>query len=370
MDASTITTLLNTTIAVVFTWVAYKTGQMIWKYTPYSYPNARIRAMEARLLSDQRISELAESRTLSNFVVNLEDTDYRERLSGLEEKGAEDIERALELNLADLQALFIKIMPKRVKGFFELLFQEWDIRNVANVVKAKMVGEPAIDYVVPAGLLLDKVRAMAEAKTMEEMLVILEGTDYEEPLRRLLLKEIDLQEFETELYRIYYGRLLKYALSRKGEEKLILEEFVRLTIDAKNISTILRAKTASLSAEYIRRNLIPGGYLGEKTLEALANTEDAAMALGELEETRYSEVVKETREAIEKGDIGAVEKALLRFIKRRMRELSQFYPLSVAVALAYLLEREAEVRKLKAIAKLIEDGVPPEKIRELVGEVA
>ncbi|AEC51750.1 V-type ATP synthase subunit C [Pyrococcus sp. NA2] len=370
MEVSTLTAILDTTLAVVFTWVAYKTGQLIWKYTPYSYPNARIRAMEARLLTDQRLSELSESGTLQNFVVNLEDTDYGERLSSLSSYNLEEVERALELSLSDLLELMVKIMPKRIRGLFEIMLEEWDVRNIINVVKAKFSNLPPQDFIIPTGKLLPKVRAMAESKAMEEMLVILEGTEYEEPLRKLLLREIDLQAFEVELYKIYYSRLLKYVKSRKGEERIISQEFVNMLIDYKNINVILRAKLSSLSPEEIRNLIIPGGSLSRSTIEAMINSEDVMMALGELEGSRYGEVLKDVREAIEEGKIEKVEEALKKYMIKRMKELSQFYPLSVAVALAYLLEREEEVRKLKAIAKLIEDKVKPEKIKEIVGEMA
>ncbi|CAB50668.1 V-type ATP synthase subunit C [Pyrococcus abyssi] len=370
MEWSTLTTIFDTSLAVVFTWVAYKTGQIIWKYTPYSYPNARIRAMEARLLTDQRFSELAESKSLQNFVVSLEDTDYGKRLTSLQSYNIEDVERALDLSLVDVIELMVKIMPKRIKGLFEIMLEEWDVRNIINVVKAKLSNMPPQDFIMPAGKMLQKVKAMAEAKTMEEMLVILEGTDYEEPLRRLLLNEITLQEFELELYKVHYSKLLRYVNSRKGEEKIIASEFVNMLIDYTNISTLLRAKLSSLAQEDIRKLIIPGGTLSKSTIEAMINSEDVVMALGELEGTKYGEVLREVREAVESGNIESVEIALRKYILRRMKELSQFYPLSVAVAVAYLLQKESEVRKLKAIAKLIEDGVKPEKIKEMVGELA
>ncbi|MDK2869934.1 MAG: V/A-type H+/Na+-transporting ATPase subunit [Pyrococcus sp.] len=370
MEVSTITMILDTTLVVVFTWVAYKTGSYIWKYTPYSYPNARIRAMEARLLSDQRLLELAESKNLENFVVNLEDSDYGKRFSELKAYSVEEIEKALDLSFVDTILLFQKIMPKRVRGFFEVMLEEWDVRNIVNVVKAKITGLPAQDFVIPVGKILNKVKAMAEAKTMEEILVILEGTEYEEPIRKLVLKEINLPEFEHLMYSLYYQKLLNYANSRKGEEKAILSEFVSSLIDSKNISLILRAKASGINAEKLKTMLIPGGSISRNILEGMISAEDPLMALTELEKTKYAEVVKNSREVVEKGDISIVEKQLRRYIQQRMKELSQFYPLSVAVALSYMLQKEYEIRKLKAIARLIADGIRPERIKEIVGEVA
>jgi V/A-type H+-transporting ATPase subunit C len=246
MEPGAVSGILDTTLAVVFTWVGYKTARIIYKYTPYSYPNARIKAMEAKLLTEQRFNELAESRTLQNFVVSLEDTDYRDYLANLSSYDVESIERALENALAGTYELMVKILPKRVGPFFRLMLEEWDVRNIASVVKAKLAGEPATDYVVEIGPMLQKVKAMAEAKTMEEILVILEGTPYEEVYQKLLLGEIDVRQFETELYRMHYGKLLDYALSKKEDERVILEEFVRLRIDKLNILTVLRAKACLL----------------------------------------------------------------------------------------------------------------------------
>ncbi|EEB73598.1 V-type ATP synthase subunit C [Thermococcus sp. AM4] len=363
MGAETVTAILDTTLGVVFTWLGWKTAKIIRKYTPYSYPNARINAMEAKLLTGQRFNELAESRTLQNFIVNLEDTDYKAHLSAVEEDPVE-IERAFERALASTYLLMEEILPKRVSGFFRLLLEEWDVRNIASVVKAKVRGEPAVNYVVEIGTMVPKIKAMAEAKTMEEILVILEGTPYEEHYQRLLLGEIDVDQFETELYKVYYARLLEYAASRKEEERLILEEFVRTKIDIRNIVTLLRAKRAGLPGEAIRRHMIPGGSV---KLDTALNVDDLSMALAELDSTKYGRVLRDERERIE-NDLTVVESVLWNHLLKRMEELTRFYPLSVATPLSYVLKKEREIKKLKAMAKLIADGFKPEKIKEIIGE--
>jgi len=357
---------INTTLAVVFTWVGYKTARIIWKYTPYSYPNARINAMEAKLLNEQRFNELAESRTLENFTVALEDTDYREYFASVPDYSIESIERAFEESLAGLYRMMAKMLPGRSRDFFNLLLEGWDVRNIASVVKAKLAGEPADDYVIGVGTMLPKIRAMAESKSMEEILVILEGTPYEEPYQRLLLGETTPAEFETELYRIYYGKLLNYALSRGGDERAVLEEFVRLNIDRLNIITALRGKAAGMSAEEIRSMLIEGGSVN---LEPILHVDDLGMALAEMDSTRYGPVLRDVRERVE-SDLGVLEAAFNRYIITRMSEMVRFYPLSVATPISYVLKRESEIRRLKAVAKLIDDGVSPERIKETVGELA
>jgi len=365
MGVAAVSGILDTTIALVFTYIAYKTGAYIHKYTPYSYPNARIKAMEAKLFDEQRFNELAESRNLENFVASLEDTAYREYLTTL---GGDitpwNIERALDEALADTYLLMAKIMPGRVRDFFKLLADRWDVKNIVNVVKARAAGEDPERYIVEAGSLFGRVQAMAEAKTPEEMLVALEGTQYAEPYQRYLLGEISLAEFETKLYRRYCGTLKDYVSSRKGDERVILEEFMRLRVERVNVLTILRAKRSGIPPEVIERFILPGGKL---KLEPLINAEDLGMALAELDSTEYGKVIWEVRETVEK-DLTVIEPVLSRYILRRMRDMERFYPLSVATAVAYTLEKEEEVRKLKAIAKLIHDGVEPDRIKELVSE--
>lgn len=361
----TVTAILDTTLGVIFTWLGWKTYKILWKYTPYSYPNARINAMEAKLLTDQRFNELAESRTLQNFIVNLEDTDYKAHLGAVSEDPLE-IEKAFERALASTYLLMEEILPDRVSGFFRLLLEEWDVRNIANVVKAKIKGEPAVDYIVEIGTMVPKVKAMAEAKTMEEILVILEGTPYEELYQKLLLGEMGVSDFETALYRVYYSKLLSYALSKKDEERTILEEFVRTKIDIKNVMTVLRAKRAGLPGEAIKPHLIPGGSV---KLDPALNVDDLGMALAELDSTKYGKVLRDVRERAE-NDLSVVENALWEHLLRRMGELTRFYPLSVATPLAYIMKKEREVRKLKAVAKLIADGVEPERIKAIIGEEA
>ncbi len=369
MEVTAVTGILDTTLALVFAWVGYKTTRILWKYTPYSYPNARIRAMEARLFNEQKFNELAESKTLNNFIINLEDSDYKDYLANLPSYDAESIERALDTAFADIYSLMFKILPKRVNPFFKLLLQEWDIRNISSIVKAKISGEPAVNYITELGTMVPKIKAMADAKSMEEILVILEGTEYEEIYQRLLLGEISVDEFETQLYRMHYMKLLDYASSRKDEEKIILEEFVNLRIDKLNILTILRAKAHNLKADVVKSFLIPGGTINKKILETLLNVEDLSMALAELDSTKYGGIIKNVREEIE-TDLSVLGREFDRYIRDRLKELTRFYPLSVAIPLNFILQKEVEIKKLKAIAKLIEDDIFPEKIKEIIGELA
>jgi len=51
-----------------------------------------------------------------------------------------------------------------------------------------------------------------------------------------------------------------------------------------------------------------------------------------------------------------------------MSELTKFYPLNIATPISYILQKEWEIRRLKAIAKLIEDGLKPEVIKKIIGE--
>ncbi|BAD85789.1 archaeal/vacuolar-type H+-ATPase, subunit C [Thermococcus kodakarensis KOD1] len=358
--------ILNTTLGVVFTWVGWKTYKILWKYTPYSYPNARVRAMEAKLLTEQRFNELAESRTLQNFVASLEDTDYKETLSNVSSYSVEEIERALDASLAKTYELMFKILPKRSRDFFRLMMEEWDVRNIANVVKAKLANEPASDYIIELGPMLPKVKAMAEAKTLEEILVILEGTPYEGPYQELIAGNIDVSTFETELYRMYYKKLLNYARSRKDDEKTLLTEFIKLKIDKLNLMTTLRGKLAGLSAKEIRSMLIPGGSLD---VEPLLHIDSIEMTLAQLDSTEYGEFIRKVREEAEK-DISVIERAFDEHLIKKVTEFDRFHPLSIAAPLAYVLKKEREVRKLRAMVKLIGDGLEPEVIKEFVGEVA
>ncbi len=122
-----------------------------------------------------------------------------------------------------------------------------------------------------------------------------------------------------------------------------------------------------MSAEELRSLIIPGGSV---KLDPLLHVEDLSMALAELDSTRYGKVIRDVREEVER-DLSVLERTLEDYILRRMKELARFYPLSVATPLGYILQKEREVRKLGgAMAKLIEDGVHPERIKELVGDVS
>lgn len=91
----------------------------------------------------------------------------------------EEIERVFDVFFVKIYEFMFKIFFKCLRDFFRFMMEEWDVRNIVNVVKVKLVNEFVLDYIIEFGLMFLKVKVMVEVKILEEIFVIFEGIFYE-----------------------------------------------------------------------------------------------------------------------------------------------------------------------------------------------
>jgi vacuolar-type H+-ATPase subunit C/Vma6 len=69
---------------------------------------------------------------------------------------------------------------------------------------------------------------------------------------------------------------------------------------------------------------------------------------------------------VERGDPFAVDQVLRQALAEVMRREARLDPLSLAVPLAFVLERQAEVRQIRLVLRGAEFGVPADELLALV----
>lgn len=140
-----------------------------------------------------------------------------------------------------------------------------------------------------------------------------------------------------------------------GEDGRILAALVRDRIDARNALTLLVLSGAGAAA----RPFVPGGRrLREDDLARLAAAPPAAVR------TRLAAVFPAAARAL--ASPAAADRALEDALVAPLRREARSRPLSIAVPLAYLAEREAEARRIAVALRGAALGLPAEELLGLV----
>jgi V/A-type H+-transporting ATPase subunit C len=187
---------------------------------------------------------------------------------------------------------------------------------------------------------------------------------YAPPLAEAFARYRDHRELfvlEVALDRHLFARAVGAALG-DGADGRVLLRFLETQIDLANAGTLLKLADGARGEELF----IPGGrILGPKRLRQLsrlgAREVREALALeGRLHlEARLTAMV-------ERGDPFAVDQVLRQALAEVMRREARLDPLSLAVPLAFVLERQAEVRQIRLVLRGAEFGVPADELLALV----
>jgi len=322
--------------------------------------------MKSLLLPAAKVREMVSVKTPGEVAELLQDTPYREDVVALSAaySGAELVERALSRNMFRAADKLLRISPPQGREVLWRLLRRWDISDIKTLLVAKHAGEPAealrgrLVGLGPAGRLERLLRAKDVPSLVEEL-----EPDYAAELSPLLKEYAatrDILPLLNALDRYYFFNL---SLSAQLTDEPAVAALINSEIDAKNISTILRAKSAGAPPEMIRGLLIPGGRLGKAAEEAAA--QDAPSAVAILQRAAGADL----SEALARHGAGraalceiALEKAVMRMVVKTMR----LAVLSLAAILGFIYLKEMEVGNIRKIVRGKEYGLPREKVEEMI----
>jgi len=364
--------LILTGILILLVIIVYLIKYLI-DNAPYAYVNARVRSMESRLLDDHKLNELIEAGSLVEVVGLLEDTDYGKYISTTS-KDVYSVEKSLDMHLAHIYKTLAEISPDRSKKILELFEKRYDVKNIKTILRAKYAGldgESTFKILIPLGRIPEnKLRELCEAKTVEEVVNGLEGTEY----GKILSENLSIYEesgnlipLELALDRYILEGLWK-VVGIEGTNEDIFKEFIGRMIDIENLKIILRCKGERVSSEVILNYLLGVGYeLPPWKLKELAEAESMEGVVSSLEGTEYSNIISGCLEEYEKCKSAYVfERALDNYLVEIGKKLSLRQPFGVGPIIGFITSKEMEVKKLKVIIKGKMEGLSPRDIRELI----
>ena len=312
--------------------------------------SARVRAMENRLLTRERLDRMIDARDDGEARKVLSECGYREDL-GLDE--------ALRLARAEVfRDLEHAVPDPRLVEIFQI---KYDYHNAKAILKAEAVGADPERLLLAGGRydpaeLLDRwrreerlpgaqefVRAMGEAKAV-------------------LADSRDPQRADFVLDRAYFQEMADTA---KAVGSPFLQGYVRLLIDAANLRSAVRAARIGKGPDFLRQVLLPGGNVDVSVLSSGRGADLAAVfRAGPLGEAAAAGAALTSPGS---GELTAFERmcddAVMHYL-----EGARLIPFGEQSVIGYLYARENEFTAIRTILSGRMAGLDSDTIRERLRE--
>jgi V/A-type H+-transporting ATPase subunit C len=333
------------------------------------YVTARVRARRGMLFDDDDYRKLVRMgpAEIARF---MEESTYEAQINALGSRysGVDLIEYALNRDLAQQ---FEDILRWAEGRLYELIarylrkFDAWNVKTVIRGIYSDADADAIETDLILAGELPTRLfDRLVEAESIEQVIDMLDGTIFEDPLRAAYDDYEEsgvLVPLENAVDRTFYENLLSDLRTDETTEQY--HDFLQTEIDFRNARNALRLARSGADidpAEYF----IEGGRLFSKAeIASLASNRDELVQ--RIRESRYGEELSEALDELEDAESliefeRALEAALLAFSD----SLGNVFPLSVAPVISFILAKEREVDNIRAIARGREAGLDPEVIEE------
>ena len=325
------------------------------KDTDYMTISTRIRAMENKLLTRERMERMLEAHTDDEAVKVLSECGYGEL--------TELTHTALDALLAQARAALYRELRSAVPdpGLVEVFQMKYDYHNAKVLVKAAAIGaEP--DRMLMEGGRWSPAR-LRDAFQRDSL------GDFSEPFRQAVLRARetlnagnDPQRADFVLDRAYFQEMADTA---KAVGSPFLQGYVRLLIDAANLRSAVRAARIGKGPDFLRQVLLPGGNVDVSVLSSGRGADLAAVfRAGPLGEAAAAGAALTSPGS---GELTAFERlcddAVMGYLAQARR-----IPFGEQAVVGYLYAREAEFTAIRTILSGRMAGLDSDTIRERLRE--
>ena len=323
--------------------------------TDYLTLSTRVRAMETRLVTRERMERMLDARTDEEAVKILTECGYEE-LPALTNAGLDDL--LSKARAALYRELSTAAPDRRVVELFQM---KYDYHNAKVLVKAAAIGADA-DRLLMEGGRWSPAR-LRDAFQRDSL------GDFSEPFRQAVLRARetlnagnDPQRADFVLDRAYFQEMADTA---KAVGSLFLQGYVRLLIDAANLRSAVRAARIGKGPDFLRQVLLPGGNVDVSVLSSGRGADLAAVfRAGPLGEAAAAGAALTSPGS---GELTAFERmcddAVMHYL-----EGARLIPFGEQAVIGYLYARESEFTAIRTILSGRMAGLDSDTIRERLRE--
>ncbi len=329
----------------------------------YSYVVARVRSRKKFLLDEDDYQNLVRMGT-NEIARFMEETEYEKEINelGARYSGSDLIERALYRNISrhfsDLLGWCEGELEDMVSNYLRR-YDSWNIKTALRGIYTDSTDEEIRRDFIPAGV-IDEKRLLGHQE-IEELIEELLDTIFGEPLNNSYMDFEEtglLTPLENAVSKTFYENIIKEQKQQgQAEPKQAYYEQITSEIDLLNIRNALRASESIPIEDYF----VEGGTLTKEEInQAIQNTEALEDILVEYGAEDIAQEIRET------GSLSKFDSKMDEILIEYGRKMSNKYPLSIAPIFSYILSKENEIKRIRAIAHGKEYGLSTEEIEEMI----
>lgn len=348
----------------------------------YAYLNARVRAMQSRLLGREQYDALLAQDTTGAIVEHLKDSPYADALERVvaapgtraRPDPAAQFDEALRRDLTGTFSKLRHLASDRIRDLLDAVLFRWDVYNVKTIARGKRAAasiEEILAATFPVGNLDDI--ALAELCRTASLAAVADTlATWRMPLARPLREALQhlgetesLHPVEFELDRFAFAHAFDVATDGDTNDA-VLRSYVRLLVDRTNLLTALRylrERTALSPLEAARCFIEAGGRFTRSHYDNLVAARDLRHGLSLLAGSPFGWPI-----GLFRGDEPLsppqMERRLDHWLIRHASILARPDPLGIGLVILYAEQKINEVRNLRMIMQGKALGMGAEAIEE------
>lgn len=316
----------------------------------YPFAVASVRSMENKLLTKQKLMQMAEAKDAAEALRILSETDYGKT----EIKDEHEFEKMIQNHLeAEYQAVG-KLIPSET--FMDIFRFKNDYHNIKVLIKEEISKVNGKKYLVQGGSipLEDLQKNFRDRNYME--LPNIKAEAVQEAIE-MYAKTKSGRYIDTILDKACF-QVMSDAAEKLGNE--YVSRYVKKLADVTNLKTLLRIWKMMRSDEEMEESIVPGGELpAELLMKALKND----TILQTLKETTYGYLCETY---MEQG-FTVFEKACDDYLMEYVKD-AKYKTLTPEPVAAYILAKETEAKCVRIIMTCKLQDIDAETIKERVRE--
>ncbi len=332
-----------------------------WEYgddVGYAYAVGRIRALETRLLTRERVNRMAEADNIDEFLRLLGETQYAEFLSKVSSPWE------YETILGEEMEGVVKLMGdlSRDPALTDIFRLRYDFHNLKVALKENYGGEPMDSAYITLGTIpVERVRESVREKEgavvlpshLRAALASVTGVFPETPDPKWIDIIVDREMFRT------------FVSIVKREGCLSLYGLLQGEIDLINILSLFRIRWANGEKSFFQEALLEDGTISTDFMSSLFG-ENLDAIPARLSHTPYVLMVTEGLAHLQ------TQESFLLFEKMREAFLFNYIRRADLIAfgieplIAYFYKKESEIRTIRTIFVGLLNNVPAETLEERI----
>jgi len=320
----------------------------------YAYATARCRALQSQMLSNAELLDLVNAENYTAAAELLSQTQY-----ALPQAGANlnDLENTLLQRRTELRELFKKLIID--EDIIEPLIVREDFANMRLALRRKLTEKPVgVDYSNDGSIPAEDFEKIFEEENYSPL-----PYHMREAIERAVLayyQDKDIRQIDYALDYTHFKHKLSGALQLKN---IFMIQLFRMQIDLNNIKTMLRLK---FTESEVRDVFIFGGYLNIRELKTALDA-DLEIVKNMFAQTPYKEIFEQGINYLTENNsfIKLEQKCdehLAGFLKTTNNITAGPQPI-----IAYLLGKEAEIRRLRLILTAKKNELDKQLILDRIG---